>query len=102
MLFLSFKGMNTFFAPTPSTVYPFFIFYSLTFSLIISFISSSLDIVSYSDKPDEEVYHGSSILVLCLCVSVVINIVLIISLIFQKKKNITMRYDPRERTDFDI
>jgi len=34
--------------------------------------------------------------------SVIGNIVLVILLIYQKKKNITMQYDPRERTDFDI
>ena len=30
------------------------------------------------------------------------NIVLAILLIYQNKKNINLKYDPRERTDFDI
>lgn len=34
--------------------------------------------------------------------SLIGNIVLAILLIYQKKKNITLQYDPRERTDFDI
>ena len=43
-----------------------------------------------------------TILLIALCGSVVGNIVLIIILIFQKRKNINLKYDPRERTDFDI
>ena len=35
-------------------------------------------------------------------ISIVLNIVLVINLIFQKRKNLTLKYDPRERTDFDI
>ena len=34
--------------------------------------------------------------------SLVGNIVLAVLLIYQKKKNINLQYDPRERTDFDI
>lgn len=34
--------------------------------------------------------------------SLIANIVLAVLLIYQKKKNITLQYDPRERTDFDI
>ena len=37
-----------------------------------------------------------------LGISVVINIVLFIMLIFQQRKNLNLKYDPRERTDFDI
>lgn len=37
-----------------------------------------------------------------LSVSVAGNIVLGILLVFQKKKNLILKYDPRERTDFDI
>lgn len=41
-------------------------------------------------------------LLVALCVSVAGNIVLGILLVFQKKKNLILKYDPRERTDFDI
>lgn len=34
--------------------------------------------------------------------SIIGNIVLAVLLIYQKKKNISLQYDPRERTDFDI
>lgn len=34
--------------------------------------------------------------------SLIGNVILVILLIYQKKKNITLQYDPRERTDFDI
>ena len=43
-----------------------------------------------------------TILLIAMCVSVAGNIVLIISLVFQKRKNLNLKYDPRERTDFDI
>lgn len=43
-----------------------------------------------------------TILLIALCVSVAGNVVLIISLVFQKRKNLNLKYDPRERTDFDI
>lgn len=42
------------------------------------------------------------ILVIALCCSVAGNIVLVILLVFQKRKNLNLKYDPRERTDFDI
>lgn len=35
-------------------------------------------------------------------VSIFCNILLIIALIYQKQKNLNYKYDPRERTDFDI
>ncbi len=35
-------------------------------------------------------------------VSLACNIVLLILLLYQKKKNLNLKYDPRERTDFDI
>lgn len=35
-------------------------------------------------------------------VSIIGNIVLAVLLIYQKKKNLTLQYDPKERTDFDI
>lgn len=43
-----------------------------------------------------------TILVIALCCSVAGNIVLVILLVFQKRKNLNLKYDPRERTDFDI
>lgn len=43
-----------------------------------------------------------TVLLIALCVSVAGNIILIISLVFQKRKNLNLKYDPRERTDFDI
>ena len=43
-----------------------------------------------------------TILLIAMCVSVAGNIVLIISLVFQRRKNLNLKYDPRERTDFDI
>ena len=43
-----------------------------------------------------------TILTFALCVSVAGNIVLVILLVFQKRKNLNLKYDPRERTDFDI
>lgn len=43
-----------------------------------------------------------TILIIALCSSVAGNIVLVILLVFQKRKNLNLKYDPRERTDFDI
>ncbi len=43
-----------------------------------------------------------TILLITLCGSVAGNIVLVILLVFQKRKNLNLKYDPRERTDFDI
>lgn len=43
-----------------------------------------------------------TILIIALCCSVAGNIVLVILLAFQKRKNLNLKYDPRERTDFDI
>ena len=43
-----------------------------------------------------------TILIIALCCSVAGNIVLVILLMFQKRKNLNLKYDPRERTDFDI
>lgn len=43
-----------------------------------------------------------TILIIALCCSVAGNIVLVILLVFQKRKNLNLKYDPRERTDFDI
>lgn len=35
-------------------------------------------------------------------ISIAVNIVLLIMLIYQKRKNLNIKYDPRERMDFDI
>ncbi len=43
-----------------------------------------------------------TILIIALCGSIAGNVVLIILLVFQKRKNLNLKYDPRERTDFDI
>ena len=43
-----------------------------------------------------------TILIIALCCSVAGNIILVILLVFQKRKNLNLKYDPRERTDFDI
>ena len=45
--FLLFKGMNSLFAPTPFTSYPFFARNSFAFARISSLISSSFDIDIY-------------------------------------------------------
>jgi serine protease Do len=42
------------------------------------------------------------IIIIAFCCSVAGNIVLVILLVFQKRKNLNLKYDPRERTDFDI
>lgn len=43
-----------------------------------------------------------TILIIALCGSFVLNIALVIMLVFQRRKNLNLKYDPRERTDFDI
>lgn len=43
-----------------------------------------------------------TILLVALCISVAGNVVFVILLVFQKRKNLNLKYDPRERTDFDI
>lgn len=61
------------------------------------------------DKEDKKNYEDGEkqpfityILFVILGVSLITNIVLAIMLIYQKKKNIMVQYDPRERVDFDI
>lgn len=44
----------------------------------------------------------TTVAVIVATLSLIGNIVLSIMLIYQKKKNINIRYDPSERTDFDI
>lgn len=62
-----------------------------------------------SDKDDNKEQEKTiktplvvTILAIALCGSVAGNIVLVILLVFQKRKNLNLKYDPRERTDFDI
>lgn len=62
-----------------------------------------------SEKNDDKEQEKSlktplvvTILIIALCCSVAGNIVLVILLVFQKRKNLNLKYDPRERTDFDI
>lgn len=45
---------------------------------------------------------ANTLLVIGLCCSGILNIVLIVLLMFQKKKNFNLKYDPRERIDFEI
>ena len=57
------------------------------------------------DKNDSEIAKTPlivTILLIALGASLTGNVVLIISLVFQKRKNLNLKYDPRERTDFDI
>ena len=44
----------------------------------------------------------TQILAAMLCVSVILNIVLLIMLIYQRHKNLKIKYNPKERTDFEI
>ena len=57
------------------------------------------------DKGQEKIVKTPlvvTILLIAICGSVAGNIVLVILLVFQKRKNLNLKYDPRERTDFDI
>lgn len=51
---------------------------------------------------DDELTTISYVAFVVAGLSIIGNIVLAVLLIYQKKKNITLQYDPRERTDFDI
>lgn len=56
-----------------------------------------------TDSHDNEHLPISTFMAMAIAVlSLIGNIVLSIMLVYQKKKNITLQYDPRERTDFDI
>lgn len=63
---------------------------------------------SASPVPSEDetpARSGASVSVILWCAlgtSVLLNIVLIVVLVFRKRKNINAQYDPKERTDFDI
>lgn len=58
------------------------------------------------NKKTDETENESSrpLIVVCIiaALSMIGNIVLSIVLIYEKKKNLNLQYDPRERTDFDI
>ena len=58
-----------------------------------------------NDKPSTESESISVITYVAFViagVSLIGNVVLLVLLIYQKKKNLTLKYDPKERTDFDI
>lgn len=54
------------------------------------------------EAPERSGAPVSIVLWCALGLSVLLNIVLIVILVFQKKKNVNVKYDPKERTDFDI
>lgn len=58
------------------------------------------------NKKTAEIESESSrpLIVVCIlaALSMIGNVVLSIALVYQKKKNLNLQYDPRERTDFDI
>lgn len=62
--------------------------------------------VSESPNDDGSMQKPSSVvtlvLAICLTISLALNIALIIILVFQRKKNQSVKTDPSERTDFDI
>lgn len=43
-----------------------------------------------------------NILIICLVISVLLNLILIVAIIFEKRKNIYKKVEPSERTDFEI
>lgn len=56
------------------------------------------------DNHDETFIDTRLFYVICIIagISIIGNIILGIALVYQKKKNLNLKYDPRERTDFDI
>lgn len=54
------------------------------------------------DIENNENKTEKNILISCLIISVLLNIILIVILIFQKRKNIYKKVEPSERTDFEI
>lgn len=70
--------------------------------------NSTVDTEKRADNLEDKTYTDKSaplytvVLLVSLFISIAFNIFLIIMLVFQKKKNLTLKYDPRERTDFDI
>lgn len=66
---------------------------------------SNSDDKTQNDKPSSESESISVITYVAFAiagVSLIGNMVLFILLIYQKKKNLNLKYDPKERTDFDI
>lgn len=59
-----------------------------------------------SNKKNDETEKQTFIPLIVVCIIAVLsligNVVLGIALVYQKKKNLNLKYDPRERTDFDI
>lgn len=54
-------------------------------------------------QPTEESRSPTSVVLsIVAAISVVLNVVLIIMLVFSRQKNLALKYDPKERTDFDI
>ena len=72
--------------------------------------NSSYDATDNTKEKDEKINdeddNQASIPLIVACViavfSLIGNIVLSVALVYQKKKNRNLKYDPRERTDFDI
>lgn len=58
------------------------------------------------NKNDDKEVERASIPFIIVCIiaalSMIGNVALSIALVYQKKKNLNLKYDPRERTDFDI
>lgn len=50
----------------------------------------------------EENKSVKNILIICLVISVLLNLILIVAIIFEKRKNIYKKVEPSERTDFEI
>ena len=80
-------------------------------------ISGNVDVPNSVSSPSESANHEenqidshdtklaspiTAVAVIVALLSLIGNIVLSIMLIYQKKKNIDIQYDPSERTDFDI
>ncbi len=66
---------------------------------------SNSDDKTQNDKPSSDSESISVITYVAFAIagaSLIGNVVLFILLIYQKKKNLTLKYDPKERTDFDI
>jgi serine protease Do len=56
------------------------------------------------DNHDETSTHSPLFYIICIIavLSIIGNIALGVALVYQKKSNLNLKYDPRERTDFDI
>ena len=80
-------------------------------------VSGNVDVPKWASSPSEPADNEehqidshntelaspiTTVAVIVAALSLIGNIVLSIMLIYQKKENINIRYDPSERTDFDI